>query len=292
MDKFLKATEQIKINLSDIVGKRVMYSETNNSSEIHITDYLWNIYCGEDGGKQFLERIINGGNIKIVSEYFKHNLPLNENIPQWQRKIKRVILAIGLEVCGIGTISTPTSTSIELILGGSSIDNESIDRLLYRIFYNYNLNSNTNSVNLKHQGTKKIFIRDMVPKLYTVPSKYRFLDTTDVVSEFGVYSSVDNVKEEVRKIYSDTVQEFRELYFDITDAEFSNYIAISSEDDGVNLVMVDDSPINGPEAQDSLIITLSNIMNSTNKDDTNWEKKKEFILLFFKNLQERTINYK
>ena len=283
VNKFLKATEQINIKLPDIIGKRVMYSETNNSSDIHIVDYLWNIYCSEDGGKQFLERIINGGNIKTLSDYFKENLPPNENILQWQRKIKRVILAMGLEVCGI--------SSTVLILGGKAISDENTDKLLYRIFYKYNLNFETNSVKFKHQGIKKIFIRDMIPKLYTVPSKYRFLDTPDTVSESGVYASASNVEEEVKKIYNDTVQEFKESYSDITDAEFSNYIPISSED-SANLVMVDDSQINTPEVQDSLIITLSNIMNSTNKDDANWEKKKEFILLFFKNLQERTINYK
>jgi hypothetical protein len=53
-----------------------------------------------------------------------------------------------------------------------------------------------------------------------------------------------------------------------------------------------------------VINALSNIMNSTKKYDSTlsdlenekeaiyWEKKKEFILLLFKNLHERTINYK
>ena len=122
-----------------------------------------------------------------------------------------------------------------------------MDKLLYRIFYKYNLNFETNSVKFKHQGIKKIFIRDMIPKLYTVPSKYRFLDTTDVVSESGVYASASNVEEEVEKIYNDTMQEFKELYSNITDAEFSNYIPISSED-SVRLVMVNDAPINTQES--------------------------------------------
>jgi hypothetical protein len=106
-------------------------------------------------------------------------------------------LAIGLEVCGI--------SSTGLILGGSSISDENTDRLLYKVFYYVNSSFSINSVEFNYQGTKRIFIRDMIPKLYTVPSKYRFLDTPDTVSESGVYASDDNVKDEIEKIYNDTV---------------------------------------------------------------------------------------
>ena len=51
MDIFLKSTEYIEINLPDIIGKRVAYNDSSESSTIHIVDYLWNIYCGEDDGK-------------------------------------------------------------------------------------------------------------------------------------------------------------------------------------------------------------------------------------------------
>ena len=134
----------------------------------------------------------------MLSKYFKNNLLPTESILQWQRKVKRAILAIGLEVCGI-------SSSGRLMLGRRAIEDTTIDRLLFSIFYDFNSKITANSIELNYQGTKKIFIRDMIPKLYTVPSKYRFLDTTDTVSEFGVYASADNIKEEIGKIYNDTI---------------------------------------------------------------------------------------
>jgi hypothetical protein len=210
--------ERVDLKLPELIGEKVVYTDDVEKSEIHIIDWLWSIYCGNDTGRWILNNIINGGNIVTLSTYFKSFLDDERDLATAKRKIKRIILAIGLEVCGI--------SSTGLIVGGSAISDENIDKLLYKIFYDYdfNLDFSTNPVELNYQGTKKIFIRYMIPKLYTVPSKYRFLDTTDTVSESGVYASVENVKSELDKIYTATKDEFKEQYEDLSDDFFENII--------------------------------------------------------------------
>ena len=290
-----KSQDNARLKLPELVGEKVVCSADVKRSEIHIIDWLWSIYCSEDNGRQFLNRIINGGNILALSKYCEKSL-VEPDLNMIKRKIKRIILAVGLEVCGI--------SSEGLMLGEKIMTNIETDKLLYKIFYDVSLNFPTDPIQLSYIGTKKIFIRDMIPKLYTVPSKYRFLDTIDSVPENKIYASVENVKSELDKIYAATKKEFEEQHEDLDDDFFENIIKkliFGNISDNASIfdpiigntpwyyqtVLVNDAQIGTIGAYDLVIILLSNIVNANF-----YYLETEFILLFFKNLHERTINYK
>ena len=76
----------------------------------------------------------------------------------WARLVKRFILYVGLEL-----YTTNDLANLE----------------------NYDTGVKTKIYNDRYEI--KYLVRDLIPKVYTITSEYRFLDTADNVSQKGIY---------------------------------------------------------------------------------------------------------